>query len=164
MPVLYQWNGNVWNLNDFSSLISPEVVQMILGAEKMNISSKWRYFRLSLFLIFEHNVQSLSVTSQWRHIPLCVLCGVTLLTNSYSWWRYQIQTFPALLAICAGNSPVTGELPTQRPVTQSFDVFCHLRLNIQLSKQSWGWWFETLSRPLWRHCNVQFWRDAQYTK
>ena len=29
-----------------------------------------------------------------------------------------------------------------------------LRLNKQLSKQSWGWWFETLSRPLWRHCDA----------
>ena len=44
---------------------------------------------------------------------------------------------------------VTGPLCT-RPVTQSFD----LRLNKRLSKQSWGWWFETPSRPLWRHCNV----------
>ena len=52
-----------------------------------------------------------------------------------------------------GNSPVTGEFPAQRPVTQSFDVFFDLRLNKWLSKQSWGWWFETLSRPLWRHCN-----------
>ena len=65
-----------------------------------------------------------------------------------------METFSALLAICAGNSPVTGELPAQRPVTRSFDVFFDLRLNKQLSKQSWGWWFETLSRPLWRHCNV----------
>ena len=47
-----------------------------------------------------------------------------------------------------------GEFPTQRPVTRSFDVFFDLRLNKRLSKQSWGWWFETLSRPLWRHCNA----------
>ena len=47
-----------------------------------------------------------------------------------------------------------GESPTQRPVTRSFDVFFDLRLNKRLSKQSWGWWFETLSRPLWRQCNV----------
>ena len=60
----------------------------------------------------------------------------------------------ALLAICAGNSPVLGEFPTQRPVTRSFHVFFDLRLNKPLSKQSWGWWFETLSYPLWRHCNV----------
>ena len=45
-----------------------------------------------------------------------------------------------------GNSPVTGEFPSQRPVTRSFDVFFDLTLNKQLSKQSWGWWFETPSR------------------
>ena len=46
-----------------------------------------------------------------------------------------------------------GEFPAQRPVTRSFDAFFDLRLNKRLSKQSWGWWFETLSRPLWRHRN-----------
>ena len=64
-----------------------------------------------------------------------------------------METFSALLALCEGNSPVTGEFPSQRPVTQSFDVFFDLRLNKRLSKQSWGWWFETPSRLLWRHCN-----------
>ena len=49
-----------------------------------------------------------------------------------------------------------GEFPTQRPVTRSFDVYFDLRLNKRLSKQSWGWWFETLSRSLWRHRNVIF--------
>ena len=53
-----------------------------------------------------------------------------------------MMTF-ALLAICAGNSPVPGEFPAQKPVTQSFDVFFDLRLNKRLRKQSWGWWFET---------------------
>ena len=70
-----------------------------------------------------------------------------------TWWRHQMETFSALLAICAGNSPVPGEFPAQRPVTQSFEVFYDLRLNKRLSKQSWGWWFETLSGPLLRHCN-----------
>ena len=45
-----------------------------------------------------------------------------------------METFSALLAICAGNSPVPGEFPTQRPVTRSFDVFFDLRPNKQLSK------------------------------
>ena len=71
------------------------------------------------------------------------------------WWRHQMETFSALLAIHAGNSPVPGEFPTQRPATRSFDVFFDLRLNKRLSKQSWGWRFETLSRPLWRHSNGQ---------
>ena len=53
-----------------------------------------------------------------------------------------------------GDSPVPGEFPAQWPVTRSIDVFFDLRLNKRLSKQSWGWWFEMLSRPLWRYCNV----------
>ena len=44
-------------------------------------------------------------------------------------------------------------IPPQRPVTRMFGVFIHLCLNKGLSKQSWGWWFETPSRSLGRHCN-----------
>ena len=77
-------------------------------------------------------------------------------TSSGSWWRHQMQKFSALLALCAGNSPATGEFPSRRPVTRSFDVFLDLRLNKRLSKQSKCWWFETPSRSLWRHCNVIF--------
>ena len=68
-----------------------------------------------------------------------------------------METFSALLAICARNSPITGEFPSQRPVTRSFDVFFDLRLNKRLSKQSWGFWSEVPSRSLWRHC-----KDASY--
>ena len=71
-----------------------------------------------------------------------------------SWWRHQMETFSALLALSAGNSPATGEFPAQKPVTRSFDVFVDLRLNKRLSKQPRGWWFETPSWSLWRHCNV----------
>ena len=71
-----------------------------------------------------------------------------------AWWRHQMETFSALLALCAGNSPVTGEFPTQRPVTRSFGVFFDLGLNKRLSQQSWSWWFETPSRSLWRHSIV----------
>ena len=45
-----------------------------------------------------------------------------------------MEAFSALLTLCAGNSPV----PTQRPVTRSFDVSFDLHLNKRLSKQSWG--------------------------
>ena len=70
-----------------------------------------------------------------------------------SWWRHQMETFSTLLVICAGNSPVTGEFPAQRPVTRCFDVFFDLRLNERLNKQSWGWWFEMPPRSLWRYSN-----------
>ena len=46
-----------------------------------------------------------------------------------------------------------GEFRTQRPVTRSFDIFFDLRVNKPLSKQPWGWWFETPSWSLWRQSN-----------
>ena len=85
----------------------------------------------------------------------------TFITDA--WWRHKMETFYALLALCAGNSPVTGEFPAQRPVTQSFDVFFDMCLNKRLSKQSWGWWFETPSGSFWRHCNASFqWLIVMY--
>ena len=56
-------------------------------------------------------------------------------TVQITWWRHQMKTFSALLAICAGKSTVSGEFPAQRPVTRSFDAFFDRRLNKRLSKQ-----------------------------
>ena len=79
-----------------------------------------------------------------------------------------METFSALLAICAGNSLVPGEFSTQRSVTRSFDVFFDLRLHKRLSKQSGSWWFATLLRPLWRLCNdiifLPIWRHQSMEK
>ena len=65
----------------------------------------------------------------------------------------DVHQFSSLLAFWAGNSPVTGEFPSQRPVTRNFDVFFDLHLNKRLSKQSSHRWFEMPSHPLWCHCN-----------
>ena len=64
-----------------------------------------------------------------------------------------MEIFSALLAICAENSPLISEFPTKMPVTRSFNVFFDLHLKKRFSKQSWGWWFEMPSCPLWRHSN-----------
>ena len=65
--------------------------------------------------------------------------------------RSSIGNISVLLTICAGNSPVTHTKASDAELWFFFD----LRLNERLNKQSWGWWFETLSHPLWRHCNVE---------
>ena len=70
-----------------------------------------------------------------------------------AWWCHQMETFSTLLAFCEGNSPVTGEFPSQMPVARSFDVFFGLCLNHQLNKQWRHWWFEMPSCLSWRHCN-----------
>ena len=90
------------------------------------------------------------------------LSALILLAETESWWRHQMETFSALLAIYAGNSLVPGEFPSQRTVTRSFDVFFDLHLNKELSKQSWGWWFETVSGSLWRQCNDIWEKLGQY--
>ena len=76
-----------------------------------------------------------------------------------SWKRHEMETCSALQAFCAGNSPVTSEFPSQRPVTQSVDVFFDLRLTKRLSKKSRRRWFETPSRAVvtslwWTHNNL----------
>ena len=61
-------------------------------------------------------------------------------TSCATWWRQQMETISASLALCVGNSPVAGEFPSQRPVTRSFDGFFYLRLNKRLNYYSAGYW------------------------
>ena len=87
-----------------------------------------------------------------------------------SQWDWRATTF-SMMASSNGNTfrvtgPLCGEFTDRRwiPRTKAndayFDVVFDLRLNKRLGKQSWGWWFETSSRSLWRHCNGN--RDVFY--
>ena len=66
-------------------------------------------------------------------------------------WKHFSRYWPFVGGI--HRSPVNSR-HTRRPVTRSFDVFFDIRLNKQLSKQPWVWWFETSSWSWWRHCHV----------
>ena len=94
----------------------------------------WRYPLLTE--ISWNNIQV------WTGITkdICIkLWGAINRWSSYAklwWWRHQMETFSASLALCAGNSAITGEIPSQRPVMWSFGVFFELCLNKRLSKQS----------------------------
>ena len=125
------------------------------------------YMHILIFVYYFHSITNLytqiilSLPEWSRPYTLGVkqLIAPDIVLNSFwcksciTWWRHPMETFSALLAICAGNSPVPGGFPAQRPVTRSFDVFFDLRLNELLRKQSWGWGFETPSRTSWRHVN-----------
>ena len=104
------------------------------------------------------------------HNNMLLNCYIHLTLNSfqasfiYCWLRYPLWNCYYMMTSSNGNIfRVTGhlcgeftgpgEFPTQRPVTRSFDVYFDLRPNKRLSKHSLGWWFETLSPPLWRHRN-----------
>ena len=96
-------------------------------------------------------VYSLAIHRERNEFPSsCTLCWrlktpLILHDDVIKWKHYW--------PLWGGNSPVTGEFPSQRPVTGSFDVFFVLCLIKRLSKQSWRWWFETSSRSSWRDCN-----------
>ena len=117
---------------------------------------------LSQILSDESLSYSLKHNSRGEHL-LHISWRSTHLLHLYflfSWWRHHGNMFRVTgfcagnSSVTAGNSPVTGEFPSHRPVTRSFDVFFDLRLNKRLSKQSRRRWFETPSLSLWRHCNV----------
>ena len=58
--------------------------------------------------------------------------------NRCTWWCHQMEAFSALLALCVGNSDSDSD-----------------RLRVG------GWWFETPSRPLWRHWNdMHLWQSG----
>ena len=85
------------------------------------------------------------------------------------WWRHMTSNtkftahddvikwkhFPCYWPFVRGihRSPVNS--PHKGQWRGALIFFFDLRLNKRLRKQSWGWWFKTLSRPLWRHCNTQ---------
>ena len=121
------------------------------------------------------------VTWLKNHSSILILPRILITIGKLLWLDVR-QLINSMMTSSNGNIfRVTGHLcgeftgprwiPGQRPVTRSFDVFFDLRLNKRLNKQSWGWWFETLSRPLWRHCNVlkayasvaQWWSIFNYT-
>ena len=113
----------------------PYRISDIIWTKRFNL-----YPKRTSCLIYGQNVYPLR-----RNACTLISCPVTLI--NFHQGEHCLRHWPLN---CAGNSTVTGELSSQRPVARSFDVFFHLHLNKRLSKQSWRWWSET---PLWRHCN-----------
>ena len=76
------------------------------------------YFRWEFILFIKtHFYRGHSLNISWRSTHPLYLYFL------FTRWRHEMEICSALLALCAGNSQVTGELPSQRPMTQSFDVF-----------------------------------------
>ena len=86
--------------------------------------------------------------SSWKifiHVIQSCFSDTVVIPFLSRWWRHQIKSFSALLVLCMGNSPVTGEFPSQRPLTRSFDVFFDLRLSKWLCKQWRRWWQDAIT-------------------
>ena len=138
LSIVKQENGRIWYQNITNMLLTtiPCAFQILQGHNGRSEDTP-----LSLCLSFALSFGITAVSIKWViwQQPW-EATGINVMdSNDYAqpWWRHQMETFSALLALCAGNSPLTD-----------------LRLNKRLGKQWWGWWFETPSRPLLRHCNA----------
>ena len=156
------WEGIVWPLRIFYPSLSVPIICLSSVNALYKRRSIYEVMRTQfdfcwIFVTCHKFILSTSFTAYtvWQDYPCYKPTKVWRMSEVHNaWWRHQMETFSALLALCAGNSPVTGEFPTQRSMTRRFDVFFDLRLNKWLSKHWWGWWFETLWSSLWRRCNV----------
>ena len=174
------------HFDDILATAAPEVVKMTTsGSASVENSTKWWHFCFTvgpethclpsgcanshssdrptpavptlteaIVTLFEETASRVLLSKLYPR-PSCN-CKIWVNFQIYSWWRHEMEIFSALLALCTGNSPVTVNSPHkgQWRGALMFSLICVL--NTQLSKQSWGWWFETQSRLLWRHCNA--WR------
>ena len=128
-----------------------------------NDVSHWLGASLESALIWSNNCRTgLSIDGYYYHnkkkFNKYIGSSVSNDTRTITSWKGNI--FRVTGHLC-GEFP--GEFPAQRPVTRSFDVFFDLRQNKRLSKQSWGWWFETPSHPFWRHHNAGVRYEFQQT-
>ena len=123
------------------------------------LSQRTVHKAMSLNLWTSINLTSSATCMQYRICPKVILnsnlvkyhSSVTSISVIKSFMTSSNGNISALLALCEGLPPITGEFPSHRPVTRSFDVFFDLSLNKLLSKQSRRRWFETSSCSLWRH-------------
>ena len=118
------------------------------------VRSLWGH-RLTWHVILRFLAMNKDEPGHWRTVLYCVnLNGRT--PTKFAWKNMMTPSngniFRVTGPLC-GEFTGPGEFPAQRPVTRSFDVFFDLRPNTRLSKQPWGWWFETPSWSWWRHCN-----------
>ena len=129
--------------------------------KKIEMGNDWFDCKILITTICLIKKEKFYVRKGYITINLVMLQRISWQAASYipemitpsTWWRHPMEAFSTLLAFCAGNSPVTGEFPAQRPITRSFYIFFDLRLNKRLNKKSKRRWFETPSRSLWPHRN-----------
>ena len=82
-----------------------------------------------------------------RILPCCTNLHEPHVVLLETWWRHDMESCPALLALCVGNPPVTGGFTSQRAWNADFAVFVDALLNKRLNKQWTCRWFKTPRRP-----------------
>ena len=142
------------------TIISTKAVYLLIGPPwtiSWNLESKYNYFHTRIWMPKRgpHNDSyfvSALLCKKWRlsfSVRTTICCPRPAFHDDVIKWKHFPRYWPLLRGI--HRSPVNSPHKGQRRGALMFSLIC---LKKQLSKQSRRWWFETLSRPLWRRCNV----------
>ena len=153
--LIHQAPGHFRNLNKWQALVDLRIIK------ELKVHFSWSDFKKGKLCptLWRENVSlrlSLLVSLLYgvRYEYLTGDINITVMNRHTSMMTPSNGNIFQVTGHLCGEFTGPGEFPTKRPVTRSFDVFFDLRLNKRLSKEWWGWWFETLSRPLWLHRNA----------
>ena len=127
-----QWGISNWILT-YSDFIGITIVKMC------NYTVHKIQHCLFLYLFSEASLIKCIFGKTISDIVVLIMRFWTVFHDDAIKWKH----FTHYWRFCEGNPPVTGGLPSQRPMTRSFDVFFDLRLKKRLNKQSRRWGFET---------------------
>ena len=127
--------GNNCKINmlsvDVPTPISPHVI-----CNHMWLSLLVQCTRMLIHIL--HNFCVVQIASQLRYFSMC-------------WSIIYERVVLSLLSDFMLSPSMHGDVIKWKHFPRHWPF---VRLNKRLSKQWWGWWFETLSCPLWRHRNV----------
>ena len=150
-----------WRRALIFSLICAQTNSWANNRDAGNLRRHYAYYDVIVMRFWWH---ATSIQTQ-NYLAMFLLIMFHEMTRLYCWLITQCDSRIHMMTSSNGNIfRVTGHLRGEftgdrwiprkkRPVTRSFDVFFDPLLNKRLSKQSWRWWFETPSLPIWRHCN-----------
>ena len=129
-----------------SILFSYKSLWFILNVTLWSANVLWLHLIWSQDATVKHQIDGLDCSDSITNIPELVVLHKVIET----WWSHKMETFCALLALCAGNSSITSGFPSQRPVKQSFGLFLDLFL-----KNGWvnNWDAGDLRRH-WAQCHA----------
>ena len=122
-----------------NSVCPPNMHMVLLGYSLFGLDISLLWFHVHMIYLHLHHFDALFFQGCFAGIEATI-----------AWWRHQMEPFSALLALCAGNSPVPVNSPHKG---QWRGALMFSLIYKRLSKQPWGWWFETPPWSLWRQCN-----------
>ena len=142
-----------------STSMSQQYFNRIWNSVKILSALVWNMLNWSQRIFAHHNSYIVMTCAKFCCDQLNMLMLWRRALQIFIWFPIhddiiKLKHFPHYWPFMQGihQSPLNSPHKGQWRRALMFSLIC--TLNKRLSKQSWGWWFQTPSRSLWCHCNV----------